>query len=108
MKAEGVIQIAFMRAAMRELVRQAKVRLPQLTPEEGRKELEQDIELLESTLTDNKSNQHQAAGLVQLPFLKTAVRELIRNAKVRLPQMEPEDGGDELCEDIELLQSILI
>jgi hypothetical protein len=48
MKAEGVIQIAFMRAAMRELVRQAKVRLPQLTTEEGRKELEQDIELLES------------------------------------------------------------
>jgi hypothetical protein len=28
MKAEGVIQIAFMRAAMRDLVRQAKVRLP--------------------------------------------------------------------------------
>ena len=43
-----------------------------------------------------------------MPFLKSAVRELIKDANIRLPQMNPEDGGNELYGDIQLLQSVLI
>jgi hypothetical protein len=102
MKAEGILQIPFMRTAMRELISQGGIRLPQLEPADGKKELAQDIALLESTVADT-SNQAQASSIIQMPFLKSAVRELIKDANIRLPRMDPEDGGNELYEDIELL-----
>jgi hypothetical protein len=94
MKAEGILQIPFMRTAMRELISQGRIRLPQLEPADGKKDLAQDIALLESTVADTSNQAHKSLdGLLEIKNIRVHPNVRLRDfGRFMLKQAELTPG----------------